>query len=358
MSITKTSFGRLPDGRAADLYILKNTSGASVEISNYGGILAALHVPDKNGALGNVLLGYSDVSGYVPHSGYMGALLGRVGNRIANGECVVSGRELHLAKNEKGINHLHGGIEGFDKKFWDATPLEGICEDSLILRYVSPDGEEGYPGTLRVMVTYTFTDENELIIHYEAVCDADTLCNLSNHAYFNLEGEGSGSALDHLFEINADTMTVADAHLIPTGELAEVAGTPFDFHEPKAMGEAIAQTESNEQLRFAGGIDHNFNINDPEIGLRYAATVTAPVSGRVMDVFTDMPAVQFYSCCNLHGVNPARCGRLYQPFEGFCLETQYAPDSIHHPNFPDSVLRAGEKYDFTTIYAFGVAEEE
>ncbi len=357
MSITKTSFGKLPDGREADKYILKNASGASVEITNYGGILCAIRVPDKNGALGDVLLGFDQVSGYVPRTGYMGALIGRVGNRIAKGECTVSGQQLHLAKNEGGKNHLHGGDVGFDAKIWDATPLEGICEDSLILRYTSPDGEEGYPGTLQVMVTYTFTDENELIIHYEAVSDKDTLCSLTNHSYFNLEGEGSGTVLDHTFEINADTYTVGDAELIPTGENADVTGTPFDFRKPTRLGEVIDQKDSNEQLRNAGGVDHNFNINDPEIGLRFAASVSAPKSGRVMDVFTDMPAVQFYAGCNLKGKHPGKSGKIYDKFEGFCLETQYAPDSINHPNFPDSVLYAGEKYDFTTVFAFSTEDE-
>ena len=234
MSITRTSFGRLPDGREADLYILKNVAGASVEITNYGGILRAINVPDKNGELGNVLLGYKDVAGYEPCCGYLGALIGRVGNRIARGECTVEGQELHLAKNEGGKNHLHGGNLGFNRKFWDATPVEGICEDSLILKLVSPDGEEGYPGTLKVMVTYTWTDENELIIRYEAVSDKDTLCNLTNHSYFNLEGEGSGTVLDHTFEINADTFTVGDSELIPTGEQRDVTGTPFE--RPAARG--------------------------------------------------------------------------------------------------------------------------
>lgn len=355
MSITKVPFGKLPDGRAADKYILKNASGASVEITNYGGILNAINVPDKSGKLGNVLLGFTDVSGYVPRTGYMGALIGRVGNRIANGECEVAGQKLHLAKNENGKHHLHGGDVGFDQKFWDATPIEGICEDSLILRYTSPDGEEGYPGTLRVMVTYTFTDENELIIHYEAVSDKDTLCSLTNHSYFNLEC--GGKVLDHRFEINADTYTVGDPDLIPTGEQADVTGTVFDFRKPTRLGDVIAQTEQVDQLRYGGGVDHNFNINDPEIGLRFAASVTAPVSGRVMDVFTDMPAMQFYAGCNLRGHHPGANGKVYEPFEGFCMETQYAPDSANHPNFPDSVLRAGEKYDFTTVFAFDVEDE-
>ena len=245
---------------------------------------------------------------------------------------------------------------GFDRKFWDATPVEGICEDSLILKYVSPDGEEGYPGTLRVMVTYTFTDDNELLIHYEAVSDRDTLCNLTNHSYFNLEGEGAGPVTDHVFEFNCDTFTVVDEKCIPTGEQRDVTGTPFDLRQPTRLADGLAQEETDEQLRFGKGFDHNFNINDPEAGLRFAVHVEAPVSGRTMDVFTDMPAVQFYCGNMLEGVNPGACGRLYHKREGFCLETQYAPDSIHHPEFPDSVLRAGEKYDYLTIFSFDVAE--
>ena len=360
MSIVKKSFGRLPDGRETELYIMTNASGASVEITNYGGILCAVNVPDKNGRLDSVVLGYSDVNGYVPTVGYLGALIGRVGNRIANGECTLNGQKLTLAKNEKGVTHLHGGNVGFNMKLWDATPIEGICQDQLILKYTSPDGEEGYPGTLRVMVTYTFTDENELMLRYEAVSDRDTLCNLTNHTYFNLCGESSGKTIeDHTFEMNCDTFTVVDARCIPTGEQRDVTGTPFDFREPARVGDRLAMTPNDEQLGFGGGIDHNFNINDFEAGLRFAVEVTDPESGRVMDVFTDMPAVQFYAANNLHGKNPGRSGRLYGPHEGFCLETQFAPDSINHPEFIDSVLRAGEKYDFTTIFAFDtVAEEE
>ena len=356
MSITKRPFGKAPCGREAELYVLTNASGASVEISNYGGILRAVNVPDRNGKIGSVTLGYSSVEGYTPLNGYIGALIGRVGNRIANGECTVNGQKLTLAKNENGITHLHGGDVGFDRRFWDATPVEGICEDSLILKYVSPDGEEGYPGTLRVMVTYTFTDDNELLIHYEAVSDRDTLCNLTNHSYFNLEGEGAGPVTDHVFEFNCDTFTVVDEKCIPTGEQRDVTGTPFDLRQPTRLADGLAQEETDEQLRFGKGFDHNFNINDPEAGLRFAVHVEAPVSGRTMDVFTDMPAVQFYCGNMLEGVNPGACGRLYHKREGFCLETQYAPDSIHHPEFPDSVLRAGEKYDYLTIFSFDVAE--
>ena len=351
MSIRKVPFGKLDSGEAADLYILTNASGASVEITNFGGIIRAINVPDREGKLGNVVLGYKDVSGYQPLCGYLGALIGRVGNRIADGKCVLDGKELTFARNEGGVTHLHGGDVGFDRKFWDATPIEGICEDSLILKYTSPDGEEGYPGTLKVMVTYTFTDDNELIIHYEAISDKDTLCNLTNHTYFNLAGEGSGTIYDHTMEIDADTFTVvSDSKCIPTGEMRPVGGTLFDLREPKRIGDGLDKTQDDEQMRYGNGYDHNFNLNGE--GLRFACEVTEPTTGRVMQVYTDMPAVQFYAGNGLESVNPGSCGRNYHKHEGFCLETQYAPDSINHPEFPDSVLRAGEKYDFVTIYAF------
>ncbi|MGX8706478.1 MAG: aldose epimerase family protein, partial [bacterium] len=295
----------------------------------------------------------------IPLVGYIGALIGRVGNRIADGKCELNGVELTLAKNENGVTHLHGGNVGFNERLWDAIPVEGICEDHLILKYTSPDGEEGYPGTLKVMVTYTFTDENELMIRYEAVSDQDTLCNLTNHSYFNLSGEASGRKIvDHVFEMNCDTFTVVDARCIPTGEQRDVDGTPFDFRAPTRIGDQMAKTSEDEQLGYGNGIDHNFNINDFEAGLRFAAEVTDPATGRVMDVFTDMPAIQLYAGNGLNGVNPGASGRIYAPHEGFCLETQFAPDSINHPEFIDSVLRAGEKYDFTTIFAFDVADDE
>lgn len=356
MSITKKAFGKAPCGRDVDLYIMTNNRGSSVEIANYGGIIRAINVPDKDGNLASVVLGYNSIEGYTPLTGYMGALIGRVGNRIANGECELNGEKLTLAKNEAGRTHLHGGSVGFDRKFWDVTPVEGICEDHLILKYVSPDGEEGYPGTLKVMVTYTFTDEDELMVRYEAVSDKDTLCNLTNHSYFNLAGEGSGSVEDHVVEFNCDTFTVVDPYSIPTGEQRDVTGTPFDLREPTRLGDRLAKTDEDEQMRFGKGFDHNFNINDLGAGLRFAVHVEDPKSGRTMDVFTDMPAVQFYTANMLEGVNPGACGRVYTPREAFCLETQYAPDSIHHPEFPDSVLYANEKYDFTTIFAFGTAE--
>lgn len=359
MSITKKSFGTLPCGREATLYTMTNASGASVSVTDFGGILVSVIVPDKEGVLGDVILGYNDVNGYIPCCGYIGALIGRVGNRIADGKFTLNGKEYTLAKNEGGITHLHGGDHGFNEKLWEVTPVEGIGEDLLILKTFSPDGEEGYPGNLKVMVTYTFTDENELILRYEAISDADTLCNLTNHTYFNLEGEAAGTTiLDHTMEINADTFTsVSSGRCIPNGEMRDVTGTPFDLREAKRIGDGIDLED--EQLGFGGGYDHNFNLNDGEDGdLRFAACVTAPKTGRIMTVFTDMPAVQFYAGNAIKCVNPGKSGRLYGKREGLCLETQYAPDSINQPSFPDSVLYAGEKYDYTTVFAFDTEDDE
>jgi len=357
MSIVKKPFGKTPCGKDVDLYILTNANGASVEITNFGGILRAVNVPDRDGNIGNVTLGYNSVEGYTPLNGYLGALIGRVGNRIAGGECEVGGKKLVLAKNEAGRTHLHGGDVGFDRRIWDATPIEGICEDRLILKYTSPDGEEGYPGTMKVMVTYTFTDENELFLHYEAVCDQDSPVSLTNHSYFNLAGEGSGTVEDHVVEFNCDTFTVVDDHLIPTGEQRDVTGTPFDLREPTRVGDRLAMRNDDAQLKLGQGFDHNFNINDPEAGMRFAVSVRDPKTGRTMDVFTDLPAVQFYTACMLEGINPGSSGVLYGQFHGFCLETQFVPDAVHHPEFPDAVLPAGEKYDYMTIFSFSTDAE-
>lgn len=349
MGIEKRPFGQLPSGENVDLYVITNASGASVAISNYGGIVTQINVPDANGAIADVVLGCKDAADYVPNNGYLGALIGRVGNRIGAGKCVLNGVPLQLAANSNG-QHLHGGMIGFDKKLWNAKISS---ENSLTLTYVSPDGEENYPGTLSVTVTYTFTDANELKIHYEAMSDADTLCNLTNHSYFNLAGEASGkTVLDHMMQINADHLTIVDKDFIPTGEQRPVDGTAFDLREPKRVGDGIALVGQDEQLTFAGGYDHNFMLSGE--GMRKAVTLYCPETGRVMDVFTDKPAVQFYAGNMLDGTMPGKCGRKYQPREGLCLETQYPPDAINHESFPGGVLRAGGKYDFTTVYQFSV----
>ena len=351
MSIVKKSFGKLSDGREADLYILTNASGASVEITNYGGILRAVNVPDKNGKLDSVVLGYNDVNGYVPTVGYIGALIGRVGNRIANGECELNGKKLVLAKNEHGVTHLHGGKSGFNEKLWDVTPVEGICEDHLMLKYVSPDGEEGYPGTLKVMVTYTFTDENELMIRYEAVSDKDTLCNLTNHTYFNLGGHAHGTVKDHVVAIEADVITKVDSHLIPTGDYMPVTDTPLDLRDGLLLEEGLEVMDTCPQMIPAGGYDHNFVLRKGE-SMGIAASVYHEESGRYMEVITDQPAIQLYTACTTNATG-GKDGASYGHYSGFCLETQHCPDDPNHSNFPGTtVLRPGEKYDTTTIYAF------
>lgn len=349
MTMEKSAFGRLPDGREAALYTLTNKAGGSVSISDLGGTLVSLKVPDREGKLTDVLLGYGQIQGYYPNKGYLGALIGRVGNRINRGQCQLDGRALHLNANSHG-HHLHGGTEGFDRKLWSATMLPESGQ--LVLEYVSPDGEENYPGTLRVKVTYAFSEDNALSIHYAALCDRDTLCNLTNHAYFNLAGEGSGDVLDHEIMIAADRFTVVDQDCIPTGELRPVDGTPFDLRKPIRLGDGLAHQASDQQMTCGNGYDHNFCLNGA--GLRQVASVYAPSTGIRMTVDTDQPGVQFYTGNSLQGVNVAKCGHIYGQREGLCLETQNYPDAINHPNFPSPVLRAGRRYDTTTIYRFSV----
>jgi aldose 1-epimerase len=349
MSIMKTPFGRLPGGEGAFLYTMTNARGESVSITNYGGIVTAVRVLDRAGQLADVVLGCDTVEKYVPNNGYLGALIGRVGNRINRGRCVLNGQALQLAANSNG-HHLHGGDVGFDKKLWAVEEKCAQGLDQLILTAFSPDGEEHYPGNLQVKVTYGWSDEGELSIHYQARSDKDTLCSLTNHSYFNLRGEGSGLISDQMIEINADRFTVVDKDCIPSGELRPVEGTPFDLRTPKCIQDGLDQVETDEQMGFGGGYDHNFALNGS--GMRRAAMVFDPESGRKMQVYTDMPGVQFYAGNMLDGTMQGKCGHAYQPREGLCLETQFYPDSINHPNFPDSVLRAGQEYDFTTVYAF------
>lgn len=349
MSITQKSFGQLPCGCEATLYTLTNASGASVSITNYGGIVNQILVPDRDGRLTDVILGCPDAPHYVPNNGYLGALIGRVGNRINRGQCTLNGQALQLAANANG-HHLHGGDKGFDQKLWQADPVEGQGQDQLVLSIVSPDGEENYPGTLKVQVTYTFDDACALSIRYQAVSDKDTLVNLTNHTYFNLGGEGSGKIVDQMISINADRLTVVDGDCIPTGELRPVDGTPFDLRTSKKIEEGLRLVGQDEQMTNGGGYDHNFCLNGQ--GMRQAATVFAPSTGIFMEVKTDMPGIQFYAGNMLDGTMLGKCGQKYTARDGLCLETQYYPDSINHPNFPDSVLRAGEAYDFTTVYTF------
>lgn len=356
MSITRAPFGVTPAGETVDKYTLTNAHGASVSIITYGGTLQAICVPDKTGKLVDVCLGYETMSDYLRVPGYMGALIGRYGNRIAHSRFTLNGQEIVLNANE-GANHLHGGLVGFNQKVWAAQPCEGDGQDSLALSIVSPDGEENYPGTLQVTVTYSFSDDGELTLHYEATCDKDTVCNLTNHAYFNLSGHNSGTVTGHMIQINADAFTVVDAACIPTGELRDVTGTPFDLRTPTKIADGLKNGADDEQLGFGHGYDHNFVIAREGEGISKAVELYSPATGIMMETFTDLPGVQFYGGNMLDPDFPGKDGRIYEKRDGLCLETQYYPDSPNQPTFPSCVLKAGEKYDTTTVYKFSVMEE-
>ena len=350
MSITKKLFGTLEDGRSVYAYTLANTNGMHATILDRGGAVFQLYAPDKKGRFVDVVGGYDNLDDYVKASGYQGALIGRFGNRIANATFTLDGQEYSLFANNNG-NHLHGGKNGFDSKIWDVVATGGD-EPTLALSYTSPDGEEGYPGTLRVSVTYRLTTDNTLSIRYVATTDKKTILNLTNHAYFNLGGYASGSIRDHLLQMDADSYVRTDGNLIPTGELASVAGTPFDFREMKAVGRDI--DADNVDLKNAGGYDHCFNFIGGETRepvLR--ATLKDPKSGRVMKMYTNQPCVQLYTGNFLEDDGyPFKGGLIKSKQMALCLETQHMPDSIHHNNFTNVVLDVGETYDYTTIYAF------
>ena len=344
-AIQKSEFGTTKEGEAVQLYTLTNSKGAVAKITNYGGIVTELHVPDKNGKMGDVVLGFKNLDGYLAGHPYFGAVIGRYGNRIANGKFNLDGKEYTLATNNS-PNHLHGGVKGFDKVVWTAEPMGG---NKLKLNYVSKDGEEGYPGTLIATVVYTLTDDNALKLDYSATTDKATVVNLTNHSYFNLAGENAGTIHDHWLMLNADRYTPVDATLIPTGELAKVEGTPFDFRKPHAIGERIEQTGGKPV-----GYDHNFVLNRAEGDKKsmLAARVKEPTSGRVMEVWTTEPGVQFYTGNFLDEKQVGKQGRPYAFRNGFCLETQHFPDSPNKPKFPSTVLRPGETYKTTTVYKF------
>ena len=348
-SVKKESFGKV-DGQEVFLYTLANTRGAEARITNYGGIVVSLKVPDRNGKFDDIVLGYDNLDGYLKNGGvYIGALIGRYGNRIAKGRFRLNGVEYKLATNN-GENHLHGGIKGFDKVVWDAKSLRTKSGAALELTYLSRDGEEGYPGNLRVKVIYTLTDSNELKIDYSATTDKDTIVNLTHHSYFNLAGQGNGSILNHQLMINAARFTPIDATSIPTGELRSVKGTPFDFTRLIAIGTHI--NDADEQLKFGTGYDHNFVLNGRAGVLRLAARAYEPTTGRVMEVWTTEPGLQFYSGNFLDGTITGKNGKVYNQRYGFCLETQHFPDSPNKPQFPSTVLRKGGNYHTTTIYRF------
>lgn len=353
-----TSFGKLPDGREASQFTLENASGLRVDLTNYGGIIARLLVPDREGRVADVVLGHDCAADYRRSASYFGAICGRVGNRIAGGRFSLDGRTYALATNNApaGIPcHLHGGARGFDQALWEAEPTTREGQPALRLRHVSPDGDEGYPGTLRVEVLYSLTADRGLRLDYTATTDRATPVALTNHAYFNLRGHGEGDILDHELTLRARCFTPVDAGLIPTGEIAPVAGTPFDFTAPCRIGARIG--DPHPQLAYGIGYDHNFVLDDYPKGEtptrpRLAATVREPTSGRVLEVLTTEPGVQFYTGNFLDGSQIGKGGRPYVHRGGFCLETQHFPDSPNHPAFPSVILRPGQTLSSTTVFRF------
>jgi aldose 1-epimerase len=348
--VSKEPFGQTKEGTPVSLFTLRNSKGAEARISNYGGLVISLKMPDRNGQFGDVVLGYDSLDGYLKETPYFGALIGRYGNRIARGKFALDGTTYTLATNNY-PNALHGGVKGFDKVVW--TPEVGTTPEgpSLKLTYVSKDGEEGYPGTLSVTALYTLTEDNALKLQYTATTDKDTVANLTHHSYFNLAGQGD--ILGHQVTILADKYTPVDSTLIPTGELAPVTGTPFDFRKATTIGARINQ--DHEQLKFGGGYDHNWVINKPMGKLGLMARVYEPTTGRVLEVLADEPGLQFYSGNFLDGTLTGKGGWVYKFRNGFCMEPQHYPDSPNHPQFPSTVLKPGQVYHNTIIYRFSTA---
>jgi aldose 1-epimerase len=347
--VRKEVFGKTRDGRPVDLYTFTNSHGLEVRATNFGGIIVSLRVPDKNGKMDDIVLGFDKLDQYLDNPPYFGAIVGRYANRIANGTFTLDGVKYTLAENN-GQNSLHGGLIGFNKVVWEASPFKNDKGAGVVFSRTSKDGEEGYPGNLKVKVSYALTNENQLIVEYEAVTDKATPINLSQHSYFNLAGEGNGDILKHELLINADRFTPVNASLIPTGELYPVKGTPLDFTKPTAIGARI--NDNYEQLQLGHGYDHNLVINRKDDGLTLAARVREPNSGRVMEDFTTQPAVQLYTSNFLDGSIVGKHGHAYQKHAALCLETQHFPDSPNHPDFPSTILRPGETFHSETIYKF------
>lgn len=345
VTIQKEVFGALEDGRTADLYTLTNSSGMVVRITNYGGIVTSIHVPDKNGTIENVVLGFDNLDQYLGNHPYFGALIGRYGNRIAGGSFELNGTVYSLPQND-GNNQLHGGDGGYHSVLWDAAIVRG---NELRLTYFSPDGDEGFPGNLQVRVTYSLTEDNQLRIDYEAETDKPTHVNLTNHAYFNLSGDHSTDILDHLLTIQADHYTPVNDQLIPTGEIAEVEGTSFDFRNPYAIGARIGD--------IPGGYDHNYVLKRYTEDMEKIAELLHPASGRKMSVYTTEPGLQFYSGNFLDGSLLGFDGVAYQKYAGLCLETQHFPDTPNQPHFPSTLLSPSETYRTSTVYSFSVESE-
>lgn len=346
--VKRENFQTEHKGKSVDLFTLKNSKGMVVQITNYGGKIVSILVPDKEGKLGDVNLGFETAEEYFNNIASLGATMGRVTNRMAGAEFTLNDSTYQLDKNA-GENSIHGGNEGFRFQVWDAEQMD---DHTVALSYLSKDGEGGYPGNLQVKVVFSVTEENELKLEYSATTDKPTVVNFTNHAFFNLAGEGSGNILDHILYVNADSFTVSSEASIPTGEIRAVAGTPFDFTTPTSIGARI-ETD-NDQLKFAGGYDQNYVIDKPKGELALAARLSEPNSGRVMEVYTTEPGIQVYTANSLTENDKGKGGKIYGSRSSICLETQHFPDSPHHDNFPSTVLNPDEQYQSITIYKFSV----
>ena len=349
-AVKREPFGTMPDGKAVERFTLTNANGIEVKAISYGGIITSLRVPDRDRKFDDIVLGFDQLDGYLKDHPFFGAIIGRYGNRIGKAQFTLDGKTYKLAANN-GPNNLHGGTKGFDKVLWTVEP---IGNNGLAFTRTSPDGEEGFPGNLRTRVTYTLTDKNELIVEYHATTDKATPVNLTQHSYFNLAGQASGDILGHELMINADRYTPVDDTLIPTGELAPVEGTPFDFRKPTAIGARI--NDANPQLKAGLGYDHNWVLNRKGTGLELAARVREPKTGRTLEITTTEPGIQFYAGNFLDGKLAGKGGAVYRHRTGFCLETQHYPDSPNHPKFPSTILKPGQEYRTRTVFTFGVSK--
>lgn len=352
VTLSRFPFGRLPDGRAVESFTMTNPHGIVVQAITWGGIITVIRTPDRSGRTGDIVAGFDDLDGYLEHSPYFGAIVGRYANRIAGGRFVLDSVTYQLARNN-GPNALHGGLRGFDKVLWTGEPVESDSGAGVTLRYTSPDGEEGYPGAVAVTVRYLLTPRDELIVEYQATTTRPTPINLSQHTYWNLHGGGNGDILDHVLTLDASAYTPVDSTLIPTGEIAPVAGTPFDFRTPTAIGARIDSPDT--QLRYGRGYDHNWVLDrGGRTGLVHAVRLLDPVSGRTLDISTTEPGLQFYSGNFLDGSITGKLGRVYGHRSFLALETQHFPDSPNHPDFPSTILRPGETFRSQTVFRFGV----
>lgn len=355
MGITKKEFGTTKDGKIAYLYTLKNSSGMEAVVSDFGAVLQVLRIPFPDGTKKDVVLGFDTLEGYFENDPGFGAVIGRHANRIGRAEFLLNGKKYCLAKND-GDNNLHSNPDGYHRRMWEAQTSEGELGEAIAFHLFSPDGDQGFPGNLDVTVTYTLTEDNALMIHYHAVGDQDTVVNMTNHSYFNLSGHDERHAVEQTVQIFADAYTRADAASIPTGEILSVKGTPMDFNTPKRIGDEI--DSPYEATRLGNGYDHNWVLNGEAGTFRKAAVLTDDRSGMTMEVHTDLPGLQFYTGNFLDGTLTGKGGCVYEKRAGVCFETQYYPDSVHHANFPSPILKAGEEYDTTTVFCFGVTNQQ